>query len=46
MVTSEKQIQANRANATHSTGPRTSLGKATSRLNAVTRQYWVLRVHQ
>ena len=32
---SEKQIAANRANAAHSTGPRTEEGKARSRLNAL-----------
>jgi hypothetical protein len=35
MTTSEKQVQANRANATRSTGPRSPEGKAKSRLNAV-----------
>jgi len=34
-VTSERQLRANRANATHSTGPRSSAGKAVSRLNAL-----------
>jgi transposase InsO family protein len=33
-VTSERQIAANRANALHSTGPKTSEGKAAVRLNA------------
>lgn len=33
-MSSEKQIAANRANATHSTGPRTIEGKARSRTNA------------
>src|ERR1700721_1416166 len=32
---SEKQFAANRANARHSTGPRTEEGKARSRLNAL-----------
>jgi hypothetical protein len=36
MATSDKQLQANRANAAHSTGPRTSSGKAKSSMNAVT----------
>ena len=35
-MTTEKQIEANRANAKKSTGPRTEAGKAVSRLNAVT----------
>lgn len=34
-MTSEKQIEANRANAQKSTGPRTPEGKAKTRLNAV-----------
>jgi hypothetical protein len=33
--TTEKQFAANRANAAHSTGPRTEEGKARSRLNAL-----------
>ena len=33
-MTSEKQLEANRANATRSTGPRSQTGKARSRLNA------------
>jgi hypothetical protein len=33
-MTSEKQLEANRANATKSTGPRSQTGKARSRLNA------------
>ena len=33
-MTSERQIAANRANALHSTGPKTSEGKAAVRLNA------------
>ena len=33
-MTSEKQLQANRANAAKSTGPRSQAGKARSRLNA------------
>jgi hypothetical protein len=33
--TSEAQQKANRANATHSTGPRTTTGKATVALNAI-----------
>lgn len=35
IVASERQIRANRANATRSTGPRTATGKAASRLNAL-----------
>ncbi|MGA2268535.1 MAG: hypothetical protein ABSH44_08715, partial [Bryobacteraceae bacterium] len=31
---SDKQLAANRANATHSTGPRTPQGKARSALNS------------
>ena len=34
-MASEKQIEANRANAQHSTGPKTPAGKAISRLNAL-----------
>jgi len=34
-MTSQKQLEANRANAKRSTGPRTSDGKARSRMNAV-----------
>lgn len=34
IMTSEKQIQANQRNAQKSTGPKTSEGKATARLNA------------
>jgi hypothetical protein len=33
-MTSAAQVEANRSNATHSTGPATSAGKAVSRLNA------------
>ena len=33
-MTSSKQLQANRANARKSTGPRTQVGKARSRLNS------------
>ena len=33
-MTSNKQLHANRANATHSTGPRSQAGKARSRLNS------------
>jgi hypothetical protein len=36
MPASEKQLAANRANATRSTGPRTPEGKASSSMNAVT----------
>jgi hypothetical protein len=36
MLISEKQQQANRQNAQHSTGPKTAAGKAASSLNAVT----------
>ena len=43
---SEAQLQANRANAQHSTGPRTETGKSRSRLNAtrhgLTGQFFVL----
>ncbi|MBV9281527.1 MAG: hypothetical protein JOZ41_15720, partial [Chloroflexi bacterium] len=35
MPTSEKQIQANRRNALHSTGPRSEQGKTASRRNAL-----------
>jgi len=35
-VPSEKQIAANKRNAAKSTGPRTSQGKARSRMNALT----------
>ena len=34
-MTSEKQLAANRANALHSTGPRSLEGKRRSRVNAV-----------
>jgi flagellar biosynthesis/type III secretory pathway protein FliH len=34
-MTTQKQLQANRANARRSTGPKTETGKAVSRLNAV-----------
>jgi hypothetical protein len=34
-ASSERKITANRANASHSTGPRSSAGKAKSRLNAL-----------
>ena len=34
-MTTQKQLQANRANARKSTGPKTETGKAQSRLNAV-----------
>ena len=34
-MTSQKQIDANRANAKKSTGPRTEHGKSITRLNAV-----------
>src|SRR6476620_8801755 len=34
IMTSNKQLHANRANATKSTGPRTQVGKARSRLNS------------
>ena len=33
-MSTEKQIEANRANAEHSTGPKTPAGKAKSRKNA------------
>ena len=33
-MASVRQVHANRSNATHSTGPYTSEGKATSRINA------------
>jgi hypothetical protein len=33
-MTSDKQLHANRANATKSTGPRSQAGKARSRLNS------------
>jgi hypothetical protein len=36
MLISEKQHQANRQNAQHSSGPKTAAGKAASSLNAVT----------
>ena len=36
MIISEKQHQANRQNAQHSTGPNTPEGKAAVRLNALT----------
>jgi hypothetical protein len=36
LMISEKQLAANRLNATRSTGPRTPAGKAITRLNAVT----------
>ncbi len=35
-VTSSRKRNANRANARHSTGPRTRAGKSRSRLNALT----------
>jgi hypothetical protein len=35
-MTSDKQLRANRANATKSTGPRSQAGKARSRMNALT----------
>src|SRR5271163_1537312 len=34
-TSSDRKITANRANASHSTGPRSSAGKAKSRLNAL-----------
>jgi hypothetical protein len=35
MIVSEKQQEANRRNAQHSTGPKTPEGKAAVRLNAL-----------
>jgi len=35
MAASDRQMRANRANATRSTGPRTKAGKAATRLNAL-----------
>lgn len=35
MAASDRQMRANRANATRSTGPRTKAGKAAARLNAL-----------
>jgi hypothetical protein len=34
-TTSQKQIEANRRNARKSTGPKTRVGKANSKLNAI-----------
>src|ERR1700722_6968453 len=34
-ASSDRKINANRANASHSTGPRSSAGKAKSRMNAL-----------
>ena len=35
-MVSRRQLEANRANAKHSTGPKTEFGKARSKMNAVT----------